>query len=197
VTPTPKRLALAAEVARYRKMGLTHREIAKLLGISRSYTSDLDVDPLGEKGAARKKRYGRPCPDCGDPMTGCNGPAGPHPERCERCERIRIHEDRYWTQERIVEALREFRRLIGKPPTSTDALHRGNNVISIEERVSPERVKELRRAAGLVRLPCMSAIYREFGSWDAAMRAAGLDPVGPGTPPGVPRRLRRNVGSPA
>jgi len=124
-TVTAERLALATEVARLRAapFSLTHRVIGNRLGISTSYASELDCDPDGAKTRARKDSYRRPCPNCGKLMDGSNGRNGP--KLCKDCAAAAQHEARFWTRERIIQAIQEWAAEHGKPPSARDWLHVG------------------------------------------------------------------------
>jgi hypothetical protein len=105
---TTERLNLAAEVARLRAapFNLTQREIGERLGISTSYAGDLARDPDGSQVRARKDSYRRSCPNCGTLMDGSNGRNGP--KLCKVCAAAEQHEARFWTRERIIEAIQEW-----------------------------------------------------------------------------------------
>ena len=56
-----------------RERGWTGAEIARSMGISRSYASSLYNDPSGEADRKRKDSYRKPCPECGVLMDGSEG----------------------------------------------------------------------------------------------------------------------------
>lgn len=92
ITPAPyaaTRAERARAVAPLRAQGLTHREIAERLGLSRSYVSELVADPDGTMLAARIARNRGACEDCGKPTFGGNGKAKA-PARCDACYRASI-----------------------------------------------------------------------------------------------------------
>jgi predicted transcriptional regulator len=74
----------AAEAVRLRAEGLSARQIAEALGVSRSYASLLYTDPDGTREAKRRERYGRECEDCGTRTFGGNG-AAKAPKLCVAC----------------------------------------------------------------------------------------------------------------
>ncbi len=75
----------AAEAARLLDEGLNGVQIAKRLGISRSYAYALINDPTGDGDRKRKERYGRPCIEgCGRFTSGSDGRANA-PLRCIQC----------------------------------------------------------------------------------------------------------------
>jgi transcriptional regulator with XRE-family HTH domain len=116
---TPERLALAVRVAELRANGLTYREVAVELGISRSYASGLAIDPDGSGDRERKDRYQGTCRECGAPTTGSDGRALA-PTRCANCEARYNHESRYWTRERIIDAIQQFAAVHGRPPIADE-----------------------------------------------------------------------------
>lgn len=169
---TEERLAKAERAAELRAAGWLQREIAADLGISRSYVHDLLHDPDGSKGRARKDSYSQPCPGCGAPLSGSDGPAG-LPELCAACMTGRQHAERYWTADRIMEAFRAFAERFGRPPSASDT----NGLMPSQVvKLSDERIAELRevRDSGF-ELPHPYLAKREFGSWKAALAAAGFD----------------------
>lgn len=174
--PTPERLALAERVRVLRADGVTHRAIASQLGISRSYASELDVDPDGSRARARKDSYQGVCIDCGGPTTGGEG-VSQQPRRCDACQRAYQRSDEgraavtYWTRDRIVEAIRWWVNEYGEPPAIPDW--------------SPSRASALfdlartRRAERLIaekRVPWSTTVICHFGSWNAGIVAAGFEP---------------------
>lgn len=175
--PTPRRLELAGEVKRLRDEQIRRGEqswarIALDLGISPSYASELYVDPDGSRSRARKDRYSRSCPDCGDPMSGSDGLTG-GPDYCADCAPAH---SRVWTRDVIIAAFQEFHREWGHAPSSNLG-----TILCPSQRGSAERLAEA--AQNTVRLPYHSVVKAEFGSWPAAIEAAGLSPL--------PRERRR------
>lgn len=153
------RAGLAAEVAWWRTKGrLPMREVAELLGISCSYAYDLVCDPSGEKVRARKDSYRGTCSRCGNPTDGSNGRAKA-PDLCASCAAAELHKARYWTAERIVDAIQRFAALHGRPPSAREWIrvdraggypNRGSIYMSSAKRGSP------------------------FPTWAAAIEAAGF-----------------------
>ncbi len=148
---TTTRWERAEAAGRLRAGGLKQREIADLMGISRSYTASLLSDPDGSKEGVRKAQYGGDCVDCGKRTDGSNGRPGA-PARCLRCSGIEQHENRYWQPERIIEAIQRFARLNGRPPLAPEWL------LGVSEQG----------------YPACSTIQSEFGSWAAGIEAAGF-----------------------
>jgi hypothetical protein len=171
--PSERRRALADNVRQLRDAGHTHRAIAELLGISRSYAADLDLDPEGSAARARKDGYRRPCPDCGRPMSGCNGLGPDAPEQCAECANLERHEERHWTAATIAASFQRFHDVTGRPPSTVDRMI---HIPSVRAKLSPERITDGEAAFAAVDgdLPLPSIVNRECGSWDNALRLAGL-----------------------
>jgi hypothetical protein len=129
------------------------------MGISRSQAYALLADPNGSREAARKRRYKGTCLDCGRETAYRVG--GFH-ERCHGCaQRQRAN----WDRAKIVAAVRRWTRRYGEPPAANDwsaAMVRGR----------PEKVARLREGDW----PSVPTVQHCFGSWNAAIEAAGLTP---------------------
>jgi HNH endonuclease len=145
-----RRAELAARACALRARGLRLAEVADLLGVSPTYASDLVRDPDGALARARKRRNGGCCLDCGGPTDGSNGRAKA-PGRCAPCARRHRLEHAIWPRERVILALLTFAHERGRAPTAGEA----------------------GRACGL---PSHGVVMRRFGSWRAALEAAGLPP---------------------
>lgn len=174
-----RRLDLAVEARELREAGFLVQEVADLLGISRSYASELLLDPDGSRNRARKRSYGGTCEDCGARTDGANGRARA-PKRCAACAATQKHEERFWTPERIVEVFQEFARIFGRAPSTTDIYSFAYSP-TIAANLSDARLAEVNDvtiafAAHDLRLPSPPAVARELGSWKAAIAAAGLTP---------------------
>lgn len=155
---TTRREMLAAQAKVLREGGLLQREIAVVLGVSRTYAAELVSDPEGAKVRARKQRYGGTCVECGAATDGSNG-RDAAPKLCFACHSQKLHDDRYWTPERIIQAIQEWHRQHGRPP------------------IAPEWVTPGERVG---QIPPVSTVQREFGSWRAAIQEAGFEVLGPG-----------------
>lgn len=153
-----RREQLALEARILRDSGLLQRQIAVVLGVSRRYAAELLDDPNGAKVRARKRRYGGSCRNCGSRTDGSNGRDGA-PVMCHSCRQKQQHDDRFWTPERIIQAIQEWNREHGRPP------------------IAPEWVTP---GARVGQIAPVSTVQREFGSWRAAIQAAGFDGLGPG-----------------
>lgn len=120
----------------------------------------------------RKMQYSIPCVDCGKPLDGSNGRGPNAPERCLPCTAIH---NRKWTEERIIDAMHEFERRYGYPPTSVDwnPAHARNNCYGhIADKIAKRFDPDV--------FPSSAVVQGRFGSWNAAMEAAGYVPRGYG-----------------
>jgi DNA-binding CsgD family transcriptional regulator len=150
-----RRAELAARVAELRSEGLIYREIAQRLGISTSYAGELVDDPSGQKVRRRKRRYDLVCVDCGGRVDGTA--PGKMPNRDEPvCIKCAGEHYAVWTREAIIFAIQEWADEHGGiPPSAADWL----------------------RAHALSGpVPVVNHVLRRFGTWNAAIRAAGFEP---------------------
>ena len=186
----PRRSRTRAErhtqIIEARARGESLADTAARLGISRSYYHELLNDPTGAKVEARRRRYQKPCPTCGKPMTGSNGHTGA-PKLCARCDTTERTANRVWTHEAIIEAIKAFATQYGRPPVSTE----WNPACSTKHR------READWAIKREGWPCTPTVIRRFGSWATAIDAAGFPrphvghkPRGYVATPGASRRAR-------
>jgi len=116
----------------------------------------------------RNFSYGGECIDCGE-ATRYSGHDGTGPSlRCPRCAMAaRI----VWGQERVVEKIREWADQFGEPPLAYEW-----HLAGARHKCSPERLGEIEgrldRFDGDV--PSTSLVVLRFGSWNAAIEAAGF-----------------------
>ena len=141
----------------YEQRGWGYTKIAKELGCSTT-TVRRWVQPEYDAhqrrtSLARKQKIRGTCELCGG-ETKYNGHVGNSSASriCASCSR---KNQRYWTRERIIEAIQRWTREHGRTPTSTDWIHRGEHH------------------------PSATAIYSHpesalFPSWNEALRAAGV-----------------------
>lgn len=159
----------AAEVAALAAAeGLSGIQIAKRLGIGQSYAYELLTDPEGLKVRARKRSYRGRCRECGNPTDGSNGPSQT-PERCDPC----CQRERHWQAvKRIVGSIQRFAERYGRPPTAPDF-----NPHQARELGHPWRADRFYRDGDY---PYSSNVLDVFGTWNAAIVAAGFERVGVG-----------------
>jgi DNA-binding CsgD family transcriptional regulator len=155
----PSRKQQAERIEALTGRGLGSEEIADRLGLARSTVNKYRRDPDGERERARRERYRGRCRGCGRPTRGSDGP-GRAPEWCPACAPLRR---RRWSDERLLEAIRDWTRLTGAPPTLYDwspphapAGHKG----------------AARYLAERGRWPNASSVARRFGSLRAAVERA-------------------------
>lgn len=160
-----------AEAQRLRGEGLLLREIAERMGSTLKTVHTWLADPDLSRQRARRRGYGRKCVDCGALTDGSNGRAKA-PERCEscfhRCQHLRAVAD-------AIAAIRCFASRYGRPPSATDfnpALARTNG--------QEWRAKRYYDDGDY---PAAATVVRAFGSWNAAIEAAGFSPRARGTYP--------------
>ena len=152
-------LALHAE-------GASKLEIAAILGISRSYAYELVHDPAGDKVAARRRSYQRPCPKCGGMMSGCNAHGPRAPKLCTDCAITERREMKVWTHEALIEAIRAFAAKYGRPPGAQDWNPPMARAKGRDDTADRFYVDACWPHAGIVQ--------KEFGSWNAGIKAAGF-----------------------
>ena len=147
-----------------REEGKFYREIVEALGVSRQVVYHWVDDPDGAKKRARIDSYRGSCKDCGAPTDGSCGPANT-PERCLRCARefaTRV------ARERIIECIKRWADTHGGiPPTATDW-----NASQSRARGHLARVAEYEAGDW----ESTTNVRGRFGSWNAAIEAAGFTP---------------------
>lgn len=172
-TATKRRTTLARRVAKLRQTGMSTAEIARRAKLSESYVYELINDPTGEAKRQRKRDYRRrntrPCPRCGHEMPGRNDTQRDRGRTrvCASC----WNEEHAISDEDILDAIRWWHDRYGEPPTSRDWGNSGSRTpIS---RLQQERLDDAR---SIRELPSVTAVTSHFGSWPAAIEAAGLTP---------------------
>lgn len=161
-----------------REEGLTQKEAAKRLGVARSTLNSWLVDPDGSRLRAREDSYRGTCVDCGGPTYGGDGPTNV-PERCHKCHPAHAAK---WTRESIVAAIQRFHQRYGRQPNATD--------------FNPPLARSMGHHWRADRFhadgdyPGSSSVQYVFGTWNAAIEAAGLPPLGIGVYPRVGGRAR-------
>jgi AraC-like DNA-binding protein len=97
--------------------GLSISEIADRLGRSPATVKAYFYDPTGEKAKAVKARYVGVCRGCGAYTQSRNGKGDAY-AYCKACHPGAI--ERRWTREEVLAAMRAWRALYGRLPSSYD-----------------------------------------------------------------------------
>jgi hypothetical protein len=153
-----------AQIERLERRGLATREIADRLGLARSTVNIYRADPDGQRQHERRQRYRGTCAGCGRLTSGSGGP-GRAPERCRACAG---EQRRSWSEQDILEAIRDWAELTGSPPVLADwspAHAPAGSKASDRYRSQPGR------------WPSASTVVKRFGSMRTAVEAAGLRPT--------------------
>lgn len=114
----------------------------------------------------RKQSYGQPCVDCGKRTCfGAESARVPYP-RCQECS---VEHRRKWTPEVVVARIQEWARLYGDRPAQPDW-----NPWQARALGQEDRAQRFESANGY--WPGFTTLVDVFGSWNAAIEAAGLEP---------------------
>jgi len=192
----PRKRTTRDRVSELLSRGVTdHREMAQLLGIHPEYARQVMRDPSEAAAIDRysKRRVLPPdpvrCGICGALLTVIGThlrvhgidlatykrqyPGAPTVSPSFRRGGVDIYADRlvlspedaqYWTRERIVQAIREWAKRTGKPPGA----RQWRKPISCKGWKIGDPVQHHR--------PSMARVIQVFGSWSAAIAAAGFKP---------------------
>ncbi len=133
--------------------GFNHRQIAHQLGISISQVRAVRNDPDGNKTRNRRERYQGVCENCGGKTDGSGG-YHKAPLRCAACHHQKQHEERYWTEERIIAAIQQFAAEHGRRPLASEWQHVGQQKGTY---------------------PNTGTVLHVFGSWADGIEAAGYE----------------------
>ena len=149
--------------------GLTRREIAARLAMTPSGVRNIINDPDGSKQRARRATYTGTCADCGTP-TRSNGTSKPSP-RCPECAaRANAEAALKWTPELILARIQEWAGLYGEPPAIPD----WQPTTCYDVYHDWARARRFVEANG--HWPWSNTVIQRFGSWNAAISAAGFEP---------------------
>jgi hypothetical protein len=156
-----------------RAEGMLLREIGEHFGVGDKAIHAWLNDPHGTAQAARSaasaERCAGQCVDCGTATHGSRGRINA-PERCPTCA---YDEAKVWTREAIVLAMQEWAAEYGEPPAGPDwNPYHARYILHDEKRA-------VRSETSPVSWPRHSTVYREFSSWNAALKAAGFQPRAP------------------
>lgn len=163
----PKKL----EARRMYVAGFNHSEIGEHFGIGRSTAAQWITDPQLKGVRARKDRlYSGPCADCGKTLQR----SGPNEsKRCGECHELWLHNNKYWTRGRIIAVIWEFADRYGHPPSVSDFRASPNELKRLPEQTAASILARKRD----MKMPALGSIVAEFGTWNAAIEAAGFEPT--------------------
>jgi hypothetical protein len=138
-----------------RERGWSYKKIGNELGVgyqtARRWIDHQAAEDDRRRARELKKRYRGTCATCGASTNGSAGP-GRASNECSACRHRREHNERRWTPEAIVAAIRLWANRHGQPPSAhPDWTHSG-----------PDH-------------PASSTVLKEMGSWNAAIEAAGFE----------------------
>lgn len=141
----------AARAAELKAQGLNGLQIAERMGIGKSQAYELLSDPDGSARKKQRERYAGACIDCGGRTY-----AGqlPPPVRCRVCH---AKHAAIWPPDAVICCIQEYADERGGIPPSS------NGWSAHKRRVGEDA-------------PCANEIIRRFGSWNAAIIAAGYEP---------------------
>jgi len=159
----PTRSERAEHIEALARRGLAVREIADELGLSPSTVHKYRRDPDGRRERELREGYRGRCRRCGRPTDGSVGPI-PGPRWCADCAPLRR---RRWSDEQLLEAIRDWIALTGAAPTIYDW--------------SPAHAPDGHRGAARYRAapgrwPNASSVARRFGSLAVAVERAAVAP---------------------
>ena len=131
----------------------------------------------------KRTLYSGECRVCGAITNGYDGP-GTASSLCRTCAPV---ENRVWTESRIIDAIRAWHAMFGEPPSAymwdcaPDAQPSPSNDRARPwGELHPERGEYVTRARVDGTIPYATSVMDRFGSWNAAILAAGFQPVSPG-----------------
>ena len=161
VLERPTRQQRVEQIEALARRGFEAREIADQLGLALSTVHKYRRDPEGERERARREGYRGQCRVCGRATSGSEGP-GRAPRWCPDCAPA---QRRRWSDEQLLEAIRDWVRLTGAPPSTYDW--------------SPAHAPEGHAGAArylneLGRWPNARSVARRFGSLGEAVRRADV-----------------------
>lgn len=160
-----------AKAQELRGGGLKLREIAEAMGAPISTVGQWLDDPDGARSRARKRRYDLTCRICRGRVNGTS--PGKMRDRehpvCATCAPAYYAK---WNRETVAAAIQRFAERYGEPPSAWDF-----NVSLARATGHPEVAERFYRDGDY---PHYSSIQYVFGSWNAAIAAAGFEPRGVG-----------------
>jgi hypothetical protein len=160
-----------AKAQMLRDQGVSVHGIADRMGAKYRTVFAWLNDPDLSKQRARRERYGKPCADCGKVTDGSNGRAAA-PDYCQDCRRERDHER---SCAEIIAAIQRFAKRYGRPPRAPDFSP------CDARRLGHDWRAERYYADG--DYVATNTVLGVFGSWGAAIEAAGFPRPAVGTYP--------------
>lgn len=180
---TPERVA---EATRLRDVnGWSWQRIADHFGVQLQTARNWVLDPDGVETRKRKAQYRLPCVGCGN-LTNPGGPLGDREPRCVSCNNtIMVAARRVWTSATVISAIQDWTEKYGSPPGAADW-----NAWQSRHRLHDDaRAVRAEKDRAAQRYPCHTTVVEVFGSWNAAITAAGFEPrAAAGTKANVARR---------
>ena len=163
-----RRSELHPVIVQLRAQGLVWREIGERLGISLQTAHEYATDPTGEKAHARKTKAR--CRDCG---TSIRSDHPSYPQlRCVPCDSAhRRTSYKAW----VIDRIQDWADRFGDPPTASD----WNRAPSTRANHPAAALRQ--DDASDQEWPCTNGARLVFGSWNAAIRAAGYEPLRSGS----------------
>lgn len=159
-----------AEAIAMREQGMLLREIAAHFGVAIPTIDAWLHDPDGARMKARKDSYAVPCIDCGEPTSGSEGRRDE--PRCQGCaNRVAGAAAKLWTRAALILAIQEWAHEYGEPPAVADW-----NAVLCRAMNDEARALRYENSAAAGKCPCHNTPIRAFGSWNAAIEAAGFTP---------------------
>lgn len=123
----------------------------------------------------KRTLYSGECVDCGRRTEGIASGLERESKRCRGCS---TRHARKVAREGYIESIREWAELYGEPPTAAD-WHIAPSQLA---KMHPDRRREaLARHSNGRSWPYSSGVVQFFGSWNAALLAAGFTPLSPGS----------------
>lgn len=117
---------------------------------------------------ARKEKYQGECIICGTPTSGSYGT-----NRQTLCKKhklkVKPKKDGIWPRERLIKAMQDWETIFGEPPSIVDWN-------STQARKLGDEVRAKYFDDNKDQWPWFSQVVREFGTWNAGIKAAGFTP---------------------
>lgn len=144
---------------------LTLDEIGTIYGLTRERVRQIYLEAGGQHRGMlpRLRRKPRHCMDCGEELGRKSGYTSVRCKKCHIIHHTKIY--KFWTEERVIEAILKFKERYGRWPVATD-FNPG-----MGDRLGRPEVRKRFEEDG--DYPYTNTIRTLFGSWNNAMQAAG------------------------